>query len=65
MDEIRLVEARSLSQVYRMIVPYLSTKNRKHLSADSLRVKSYQVERSDREQVLEVLDRMASKVSAL
>jgi len=65
MDEIRLVEARSLSQVYRMIVPYLSTKNRKHLSADSLRVKSYQVERSDREQVLEVLDRIASKVSAL
>ena len=65
MDEIRLVEARSLSQVYRAIVPYLSTRNRKDLSADSLRVKSYQVDFSDRKKVLDVLERLATKVNAM
>jgi len=46
-DEAGLVEARSLNQVFREIVPYLSTHFRTEISPGSMRVKSYHPEERD------------------
>ena len=63
LDEERIVEARSLSQVYWTIVPYLSSKNKKVLSPDSLRTKSYYPEQSDLDRVRQTLNGMLDRVN--
>ena len=62
MDEEHLVAARSLSQVYQTIVPFLSTKHRTNLSPSSVRVKSYHPEDPDKQKVISALESMVERV---
>ena len=55
LDEERVVDARSLSQVYSTIVPFLSTPDRPSLSPGSLRSKSYHPEERDLSKVIGTL----------
>ncbi|WP_194285651.1 hypothetical protein [Sphingobacterium zhuxiongii] len=61
-DEVKLVDARSLNQVYKIIVPFLSTPFRNELSPSSMRVKSYDPEARDKQLVIERLEAMIAKI---
>lgn len=63
-DETKLVEARSLNQVYHSIVPFLSTPNRVDISPASMRVKSYHPEERDKQLVIEKLQQMISRINS-
>lgn len=61
LDEERVVNARSLSQVFQSIVPHLSTAYRKDLSPSSVRVKSYHPEEGDKQRVIQILQGMVRR----
>ncbi|SEP06687.1 hypothetical protein [Flavobacterium sp. fv08] len=61
-DESQLLAARSMSQVFRQIIPYISTPFKKQLSYDAVRSKSYHAEERDKEIVRTVLEKMIKKV---
>lgn len=62
-DELRLIEARSMSEVFRSIVPYLSTPAKEELSYDSVRSKSYSAEERDKEIAVAVLAKLIAKIN--
>jgi hypothetical protein len=61
-DELKIVTARSLSSVFRTIVPYLSTLNQENISFDSMRSKSYAAEIRDKEVVIHLLQQMITTI---
>jgi hypothetical protein len=61
-DDIRIIQARSLSQVFKSIVPYLSTPNKIDISFDSMRASTYHPETTDKEKAIAALERMISKI---
>jgi hypothetical protein len=61
-DENRVITAKSLSAVFRTIVPYLSTEKKKNLSWAAMRKSSYQFERSDVEAVIETMEKLIDRV---
>ncbi len=61
-DELKIVTARSLSSVFRAIVPYLSTLNQENISFDSMRSKSYAAEIRDKEVVIHLLQQMITTI---
>jgi len=61
-DELQILKARSMSEVFKTIVPYLSTPNKAELSYDSMRSKSYAAEDKDKEVVIELLQRLIGKI---
>jgi hypothetical protein len=61
-DELRLVEARSMSEVFRSIVPFLSTPSKQELSYDSVRTKSYSAEQRDKEIAVTILEKLILKI---
>lgn len=61
-DESRLLEARSMSQVFKKIVPFLSTPSKEELSYDSVRSKSYNAESKDKETVIIALEKIIKKI---
>ena len=61
-DEVRLLSARSLTAVFRSIIPYLSTKQTADLSYESVRIKSYNAEDSDKKVVIHTLKKMIEKI---
>ncbi|MFL9829726.1 hypothetical protein ABS764_02580 [Flavobacterium sp. ST-87] len=61
-DEARVVKARSMSQVFKIIVPYLSTPFKKELSYQSVRSKSYNAEDKDKEIAIETLEKIIKKI---
>ncbi|GGE24006.1 hypothetical protein [Sphingobacterium cellulitidis] len=63
-DEAGLVQARSLSQVYNEIVPFLSSQYRTDLSPAGMRTKSYHPEERDKAIVIEKLKIMIEKVKS-
>lgn len=63
-DESRLVEARSMSEVFRKIVPYLSTNIKNDLSFDSVRSKSYTAEERDKAVATAILEKLIQKVNS-
>ncbi|ALM47427.1 hypothetical protein AMR72_00060 [Flavobacterium psychrophilum] len=62
-DDSRLLEARSMSQVFKMIVPYLSTPSKEELSYDSVRTKSYNAESKDKEVVISTLEKIIKRLN--
>jgi len=62
-DELRLVEAKSLSMVFQAIVPYLSTNQRHSISPSSMRSKSYNPEIVDKVYLVKVLKKMMEKIN--
>lgn len=61
-DDTRLIQARSLSQVFKSIVPFLSTSNKTDISFDSMRASTYHPEASDKEKAIVALERMIGKI---
>jgi hypothetical protein len=61
-DDTKLAEAKSMSMVFKTIVPYLSTKNKENLSWDSMRSNSYHPEETDKVIVIEALEQMIGKI---
>ncbi|WLD24352.1 hypothetical protein NU10_02810 [Flavobacterium dauae] len=61
-DEVRMLSARSLTAVFRSIVPHLSTRQTPDLSYESIRSKSYNAEQTDKEVTIHTLRRMIQKI---
>ena len=61
-DDTRLVQARSLNQVFKSIVPYLSTTVKTDISFDSMRASTYHPEAPDKEKAIAALERMIGKI---
>lgn len=61
-DEARILSARSMTEVFRTIIPNISTTARKELSFESVRIKSYNPEDRDKEIAIEALQKMIRKI---
>lgn len=61
-DELRIIHAKSLSEVFRTITPHLSTPFKEDLSYDSMRSKSYTAEDRDKKIAIETLERIIKKI---
>ena len=61
-DESRILKARSMSQVFKTIVPHLSTPFKKDLSYQSVRSKSYNAEERDKEIAIQTLEKIIKKI---
>ncbi len=61
-DELRIIMARSLNNVFKSIVPHLSTPYQENISYDSMRSKSYSAEQRDKEIVIQTLQQMINKI---
>lgn len=61
-DESKILMARSMSEVFKTIVPHLSTPYKEDLSYQSMRVKTYNVEDRDRQIAIEMLETIIKKI---
>lgn len=61
-DEARILKAKSLNEVFRTIVPHLSTTLKKNLSYNSMRSKSYSAEEKDKQIAIQTLERMIKHI---
>lgn len=61
-DDSKLIVASSLSIIFRMIVPYLSTEKIKTISWNSMRKSTYQMEQHDKDLLINVLEKLISKI---
>lgn len=61
-DETKVIIARSLNDLFKQIVPYLSTSHTKNISYDSMRSKSYAAEKRDKEIVIHALEQMIKSI---
>lgn len=61
-DELRILLAKSMSEVFKTIVPHLSTPYKKDLSYDGMRSKSYAAEERDKQIAIQTLQRIIKKI---
>lgn len=61
-DETRILQAKSMSQIFKTIVPYLSTPFKRNLSYQSVRSKSYNPEEKDKEFVIKTLEKIIKHI---
>jgi hypothetical protein len=61
-DDVKLLVSRSLSMVFKSIVPFLSTINKSDLSWDSMRSNSYHPEERDKEAAIAALEKLIRKI---
>lgn len=61
-DELRILVAKSMSEVFKTIVPYLSTPYKENLSFDSMRSKAYAAEERDKKVAIETLELIIKKI---
>lgn len=61
-DELRILLAKSMSEVFKTIVPHLSTPHKKDLSYDGMRSKSYVAEERDKQIAIQTLQRIIKKI---
>ncbi|NEW84320.1 MAG: hypothetical protein GZ094_18405 [Mariniphaga sp.] len=61
-DDQKIIVSRSLSAIFNMVVPYLSTTYKENLSADSMRSHTYSIEERDKKIVIETLEQMIEKI---
>lgn len=63
-DESRILNAKSMSAVFKMIVPHLSTPYKSDLSYHSVRSKSYNAEDKDKAIAIETLEKIIKKIKS-
>ena len=63
-DESRILKAKSMSQIFKTIVPHLSTPFKKNLSYQSVRSKSYNAEERDKEIAIQTLEKIIKKIKS-
>jgi hypothetical protein len=61
-DELRILVAKSMNEVFKTIVPHLSTPHKEDLSYDGMRSKSYVAEDRDKQIAIETLERIIKKI---
>lgn len=61
-DELRILVAKSMNEVFKTIVPHLSTPYKEDLSYDGMRSKSYVAEDRDKQIAIETLERIIKKI---
>jgi hypothetical protein len=61
-DDLKVVISRSISMVFKTVVPFLSTTHKKHISWDSMRSSTYHPEQSDKEATIAMLEKMIDKI---
>lgn len=61
-DELRILQARSMRNVFKMITPHLSTPHKKDLSYDAMRVSAYKAEDKDKQIAIAKLKKMIEKI---
>jgi len=61
-DELRILVAKSMNEVFKTIVPHLSTPYKENLSYDGMRSKSYVAEDRDKQIAIETLERIIKKI---
>ncbi|WP_185212265.1 hypothetical protein [Sphingobacterium mizutaii] len=61
-DDLRIIQAKSLNEVFRTITPYLSTPYKEDISHGSMRSKAYNPEERDRQIAIETLERIIEKI---
>lgn len=57
-DDTRLLNARSLSEIFKTIIPFTSTPNKSELSYDAVRRKSYNAEQKDKDMAVTILQKV-------
>lgn len=60
--ELKILIAKSMNEVFKTIVPHLSTPYREDLSFDGMRSKSYQAEERDKQIAIETLERIIKQI---
>lgn len=60
--ELEILVSKSMNQVFKTIVPFLSTPFKKNLSFDSMRSKAYVAEERDKEIAVETLQRIIKQI---
>lgn len=60
--ELKILISKSMNQLFKTIVPFLSTPNKDILSYDSMRSKAYVAEDRDKEIAIQTLERMIKKI---
>jgi hypothetical protein len=61
-DELKILMSKSMNQVFKTIVPYLSTPNKTDLSYDAMRSKAYVAEERDKEIAIKTLEKMIDRI---
>jgi hypothetical protein len=61
-DELQILIAKSMNEVFKTIVPHLSTPYKEDLSYDGMRSKSYVAEERDKQIAIETLERIIKKI---
>ncbi len=61
-DDLQILIAKSMSEVFKTIVPHLSTRYKKDLSYDGMRSKSYAAEDRDKQIAIKALQRIIKKI---
>lgn len=63
-DELQILIAKSMNEVFKTIVPHLSTPYKEALSYDSMRSKSYTAEVRDKKIAIETLENLIEKIKS-
>ncbi len=63
-DELKILIAKSMNEVFKTIVPHLSTPYKENLSYDSMRSKSYVAEERDKKTAIETLEKLIEKIKS-
>ncbi|WP_423128492.1 hypothetical protein [Gaoshiqia sp. Z1-71] len=61
-DELRILVGRSMNEVFKTIVPHLSSPYKENLSYDGMRSKSYVPEERDKQKAIDALQRIIKKI---
>ncbi|MFD2146273.1 hypothetical protein [Mucilaginibacter antarcticus] len=61
-DDAKLIIASSISVIFRMIVPFLSTGNTKNISWNSMRKSTYHIEQMDKEIAIQALEKLITVI---
>lgn len=62
-DDIKILASRSLSLVFRSIMPFVSTEKFKHVSWKSARSSTYKMEESDKISVVSLLEQLIAQIN--
>lgn len=62
MDDTRVIEAKSMNAVFQAFIPYCSTEHKEVLSASAVRARSYIAEQSDKDILIQKLEKMIKRI---
>jgi hypothetical protein len=61
-DDVKLIVASSISIIFRRIVPFLATEKRTKISWNSMRKSTYQMEQSDKDIAIAILEKLIDRI---